>query len=134
MDGKTMQISSDPSGIKFDGGKPRFELTLVRALEAEVRVLTFGARKYTQCTSCSYDGLAAKHATEGCAGTLVDGAGNWRKVPGLRLRYLGAGLRHVFKYMRGEKIDSDSGESHLACAQCCFGFLLELDEEERVHR
>lgn len=88
---------------KHDCDKPRLDLLPVRAVEAMGRVLTFGARKYSD--------------------------DNWRAVESPR-RYVAAGLRHVFAYMRGEQCDKETGEHHLAHALCCFAFVLELDEGE----
>lgn len=94
-----------PDGRKDDQGKNRLGLLPPLALEAVGRVLTFGARKY---------------APE-----------NWRKVPDAKARYLDATLRHVVSYMKGERMDPETGESHLAHAACCLLFLLELDDVAR---
>jgi hypothetical protein len=85
------------SGIKYDGGKPRMELLPFEALEAVARVMAFGAVKY--------------------------GDHNWRGGMAW-LRLLGAALRHLGAWARGEKADPESGESHLAHAACCVLFLL----------
>ena len=92
-------------GIKKDGGKTRFDLLPFHALELVGQVLTKGAVTY--------------------------GPNNWRKVKGWRWRYMGAALRHIFAYLRGERID-DKGDRptnlpHLACALCCLMFVFEQD-------
>lgn len=91
----------EKKGTKLDVGKSRFDLVPVRAMTMFVAVLTFGAVKY--------------------------GANNWRNLIGWRWRYVGAGLRHVFAYMGGERCDSESGFHHLSHALCCFFFILEND-------
>lgn len=84
---------------KHDTDKPRMDLLPPAAIEAVARVLTHGAKKY--------------------------GDDNWRK--GERHRYVAALLRHVFAAMRGERTDTETGESHWAHAACCALFLVELD-------
>jgi len=82
---------------KFDSEKIRVDLLPVEALEDIAAVLTFGANKY--------------------------GSNNWRN--GLAYtRLLGALLRHVFAFMRGQDRDPESGLPHLAHAGCCILFLL----------
>lgn len=90
-------------GVKFDSGKPDWALAQWRTLDAYVRVLTFGARKYAP--------------------------DNWRKVPNLRARYFAAAMRHVMAWWRGELLDPETGEPHLAHAICCLAFLCELQIE-----
>lgn len=86
-------------GRKYDAEKPRFSLIPPAAIEEVVRVLTFGAAKYDD------------H--------------NYLKVENLEDRYRSALLRHVFADMRGERLDSETGLSHLAHAACCLLFILE---------
>ena len=75
----------------------------MKALTEQAKVLTFGATKYTP---------------EG-----------WREVPDAPNRYLDAAFRHLVAYSQGERYDDESGLPHLAHAQCCLSFLLELDLE-----
>jgi hypothetical protein len=72
------------------------------ALLAVAKVLTFGAEKY--------------------------GRDNWRQVSNAETRYLDAALRHINAYQRGEAVDHESGESHLAHAVCSLVFMLEMQE------
>lgn len=96
---------SDEVGVKYDAEKPRWDLLPVSAATAVVRVLTLGARKYSP--------------------------DNWRRVEGRRWRYYGAALRHLTAWWSGEKLDSETGENHLAHAACCILFLLSEDEESK---
>lgn len=91
-----------PIGLKFDGGKPRLGLLPPHATLAIARVLTAGSKKYSD--------------------------NNWLYVTGAETRYMDAMLRHIFSYMMGEKLDSETGESHLAHAGCCLMFLLDAQE------
>jgi hypothetical protein len=88
---------------KHDSEKPRWDLLPFEAVGAVVRVLTFGARKY------SPDG--------------------WRLVPESRRRYFAAAQRHLTAWWQGERTDSESGEHHLAHACACLLFLIALDPE-----
>lgn len=89
------------TGTKRDAGKNRLELFPFTALTMVGNVLTFGAAEY--------------------------GADNWRLVKGWRRRYMGAALRHVFKYMTGEHVDPETGLHHLSHSVCCLLFVLEQD-------
>lgn len=104
---KALKESQDPNftgGRKFDGGKPQYGLLPPLALRETVKVLTFGAEKYEP--------------------------DNWRRVPDAHRRYFDAAQRHLWDYKAGEKIDPESGVSHLAHALCCIMFMLDLDEQE----
>lgn len=89
-------------GRKDDAGKPRMDLILDMplALEAIGRVLTFGADKYAP--------------------------GGWQHVEDADSRYKSAGLRHELALARGEVVDPETGEHHLAHEVCCLLFRLEL--------
>lgn len=87
--------------MKHDAGKVRMDLLDPVAIEQLAQVLTFGAQKYE--------------------------AHNWRRGIS-KSRLLGAALRHLFSYMRGEDLDPESGLSHVAHAMCCCMFLLGLEK------
>lgn len=93
-------------GMKFDTEKPRLDLLSPIGVLAVAEVLTYGAKKYAP--------------------------NNWRNVIGWRWRYIGAALRHIFAYQRGERIDPESGLPRLAHAACCLLFMLELDLTDTV--
>jgi hypothetical protein len=87
-------------GTKFDSDKIRLELFSPWFIEEVGKVLTSGAIKY------------ADH--------------NWAK--GIRSsRLIGASLRHIYAYMRGEVHDPEWGYHHLAHATCCLMFLTHQD-------
>lgn len=92
------------TGSKHDSGKPVMVAVPPNALLAVARVLTFGAEKY--------------------------GRDNWQKVENMEMRYLDATLRHINAYQRGETVDPESGESHLAHAVCSLMFMLETRESK----
>lgn len=92
-----MTLSSTSKANKFDKGKAPLSLINRAALEAEARVLEFGANKY--------------------------GLLNWQNGMEHR-RLVDAVLRHVTAYADGEELDPESGLSHLAHARSGLGFLL----------
>lgn len=98
----SVEEAPPPTGSKHDSGKPLMGAVPPNALLAVAKVLTFGAEKY--------------------------GRDNWRQVESAETRYLDAALRHINAYQRGESVDPESGESHLAHAVCSLMFMLELQE------
>ena len=89
-------------GTKHDSGKPRTDLLPPDALLEVSKVFAFGGNKY--------------------------GDYNWCK--GFKWsRLLGAALRHLFAFMRGEDKDPESEHSHLAHAACCV--LMLISHEQR---
>lgn len=88
-------------GIKHDAGKLRMDLIPPSALEALAEVLTYGAQKYAP--------------------------NSWQAVE--PERYHAALLRHLCAWMRGEKVDVESGISHLRHVLCNAAFL--VDQEGR---
>lgn len=92
---------SEPTGKKYDTGKPRMGLISDYALFQEARVMEFGARKYAD--------------------------NNWRG--GLKWsRLVDAALRHIHSFNCGEDLDPETGLHHLAHARCCLAFLLEFTQ------
>jgi hypothetical protein len=91
-------------GRKDDQGKLQWSLLPVKPVEAVLRVLMFGAKKYTP--------------------------GNWMRVENAEERYFDAALRHLMAWRAGEKRDPESGQPHLAHAGCCILFMLWFE----IHR
>ena len=92
-------------GMKFDDGKPMWRLLPFRELREVVDTLTFGVKKYA-----------------------VD---NWKKVTPPE-RYIDAAFRHFTSWIEGEKIDPETGKSHLAHAVCNLLFLMWFDNEKKI--
>lgn len=89
-------MSLPAEGLRYNEGKPRYDLLDPDALEGIARVLEFGARKYA--------------------------AHNWRN--GLKfsdtIRSL---LSHAFAILRGETHDKESGLPHIDHLGCNWMFL-----------
>lgn len=80
--------------VKYDAGKPSYDLIPAQALEELAKVYTLGAQKYARR--------------------------NWEK--GMNwCRIFGAIMRHSWAWMRGETFDQESGLHHMAHA--AFGCL-----------
>ena len=78
-----------PDGVKYDGEKARFDLIPPGPLYDLAEVYTKGAQKYEDR--------------------------NWEK--GIKWgRIFAAIMRHLWKFWRGEHLDNESGQSHLAHA------------------
>ena len=75
-------------GMKYDGDKLRWDLLAWDAIEAIVDVYTYGAKKYAD--------------------------NNWQLID--KERYFAALCRHLVAHRKGEKVDAESGRSHLAHA------------------
>ena len=85
---------------KFDGDKLRYDLVPPSLIAGVADVLTFGAAKYD--------------------------ANNWKNVDDVS-RYVSAMYRHLEAWRAGEKLDDESGKSHLVHAATNLAFLIELD-------
>ena len=99
--GKTLDKEID-KGTKYDDGKIDWTLLPFDAVQEVVEVLKFGEKKY--------------------------GRDNWQGVS--KPRYISAAFRHLIAYTMGEKLDTESGKSHLAHAMCCLIFSLWHQQQE----
>ena len=86
---------------KQDAGKLPWELVPGDAVEEIVKVLDYGANKYT-----------ARGWEEGM---------HWS-------RCFGALMRHMWAWWRGEDKDQETGITHLAHAGCCILFLIAYEK------
>lgn len=96
------ELEEYQEGMKYDSEKPDYSLIPPHALEETVKVLTFGANKYSP--------------------------GNWKKLNSAWNRYFAAAQRHMWALQRNEENDPESGYHHAAHAACCLLFMLELDK------
>ena len=97
-------VSTDEA--KADREKPRWDLLPPGPVSDIVSVLSYGAEKYRP--------------------------NGWQTVPGARRRYLAALLRHLFAHMAGEKVDPESGLTHLSHVACNVVFLLAFERGDVV--
>ena len=99
------ETKTPDQAAKADGGKPRPTLVPVSLVEAVAEIREYGCRKY--------------HDPE-----------NWRKVE--PQRYRDALYRHWMAYLKGEKLDKESGLPHLWHLACNVAFLIEMEGENDV--
>lgn len=102
-----MKIANDVSkmareeiGRKQDNNKQRWDLLPLQPINEIVKVLTFGAKKYSD--------------------------NNWQQVSNAKERYYAALMRHIVAWREGEWLDDESKLPHLAHAGCCLIFLMWL--------
>ena len=93
--------------MKFDTSKLRYDLIPTSTTKALAQVLTYGAKKYKP--------------------------NNWQTVDDTD-RYVAALYRHLEAWRDGEKVDKESGLSHLAHALTNVAFLLHLDKPVKRRR
>lgn len=99
--GHSTLVTPTPVGVKHDSEKPRMDLLSPIALEELAKVLTFGAKKYAPY--------------------------NWAKGIAYS-RILGAMLRHLLAFSRGQDKDPETGLSHIAHLMCNCQFLLHFEK------
>ena len=86
--------------MKFDKDKLQYNLIPPKAMRELAKVLTYGAKKYKP--------------------------NNWQKVDD-STRYIDALYRHLEAWRSGEKLDSESGLSHLSHALTNIAFLIHFE-------
>lgn len=91
------EVKKSLGGIKYDSGKPRYDLLPPELLEEAAKVLTFGAQKYEPR--------------------------NWEAGMDWS-RPFAAMMRHLWAWWRGQDKDPETGFSHLSHAVCCVAFLI----------
>ena len=123
-------------GVKNDFQKDAWHLLPLVATRLAIRVLMYGAEKYTRRATCEKKCWQstldrAEHLGD-CPGDIVIiGAENWRHVQDGQTRYYDAALRHLTAWRDGEFLDDESGLPHLAHAIVSAMFALELAMKER---
>ena len=99
-------IAKQLDGVKYDNGKPRWDLLPIAEIEDRVKILTFGAEKYAP--------------------------NNWQKIE--PNRYVAAAFRHFTAWLKGDCVDSESGLSHLAHAGCNILFLMWFEKHGMIDK
>lgn len=95
--------------LKNDSEKIRLELLEPAFIEGIGKIITFGAKKYE--------------------------ANNWKKASSEENieRIKGSLLRHTMSYLKGERLDPESGESHLYHIGCNLMFLDYFDRQKLIN-
>ena len=92
------------TGVKFDKDKPDWSLLPLDVMEEVVQVLTLGNTKYSR--------------------------DNWKHLGDAENRHFAAMMRHVSTWQSGDKLDKETGLSHLSHAMCNLIFLLWGEQNE----
>ncbi len=97
---ESQKMVSKEGGLKYSKGKLEWSYFPFDAAKKIMEVIQYGHKKYEW--------------------------NNWKKNPAKV--YFDAGMRHLFAHLCGEKIDKDSGLTHLAMVNCNFLFALWVEE------
>jgi hypothetical protein len=101
------KLKAPEVGVKYDAGKLEWSLLPMESAEEIIKVLMFGSKKYAP--------------------------DNWKKIEGWDRRYFDAALRHMSAWKQGEKVDSETGITHIAHAACCLMFIISKElENDRI--
>jgi hypothetical protein len=99
-------LTNSPQALRYNQGKLEWSLVDFDSLEGLVRVLEYGAYKYSR--------------------------NNWKK--GMPVTQVSESLmRHLFAYLRGEDVDPESGCRHLSHVMCNVMFLEYIMREKPHH-
>ena len=90
-------------GVKYDQGKPRYDLIPWECMDDVAAVLTYGAQKYEP--------------------------DNWKRVSNSKSRYIAAAFRHLASRARGEIYDKETGLPHTSHCIACLLFLMWHDKQ-----
>lgn len=104
LDVEKSAANQHKDNLKYDDDKCRLDLVEPSLIEAVGWIRTFGIKKYPEVYG-------------------------YKKLEPWRI--MGALLRHINAYRSGEKVDAESGYSHLWHAACNLMFLIELERESK---
>jgi hypothetical protein len=108
LPGSDYDLDKRESGLRYNTGKLRWNLVDFKALETMVRVLEYGANKYTVKDS---KGVITHEGTD-----------NWKK--GLKVTEIcDSMMRHLFAFLAGEDTDPESKQLHVGHILCNALFL-----------
>ena len=101
----TPEMEARAEGIKHDSDKTRYDLIDWPFVEGMANVMTANVGKHEDDT--------------------------WKSIEPFRQKHFSALMRHVVKWMCGEKLDAETGMSHLYHAACRLMFLAWGDQKEK---
>lgn len=122
---------AENKALRYNSGKPQWSLVEFKSLEPLVRVLEYGAHKYSLFSTENGQTIKGSEISieESKKYTLISsGRDNWKL--GLdKTEILESLSRHLFALMDGEKVDSESGISHIGHILCNALFYSHYDKE-----
>jgi len=111
----------EEKALRFNSGKPKWSLVHYKSIVPMIRVLEYGAHKYS--TFISQDGsktVTGAEITQEEAKDwilLTSGRNNWKKPMDLK-EILESMQRHIAQLMDGEDCDLESGINHMGHIMC----------------
>lgn len=100
--------------LRYNEGKPQWSLVDFKSIEPLVRVMEYGAHKYSVFTDQEGNDVRGLDISLEDASSLTlksSGRENW-KISLDPMKCLESASRHLFALMSGEEIDPESGKSH----------------------
>jgi hypothetical protein len=91
-------MSEEVKALRYDQGKLDWTLLDWKALEPLVKVMMYGAKKYTVTKE---------------DGTVIDGRDNWKNKCDDPMQHIRCAFRHLIAIASGEDVDPESHERHL---------------------
>lgn len=113
-------MSGKNEALRYNTGKPKWSLVHFKSLLPMVRVLEYGAHKYSVFKSDTLDFIPGSQVTQEQAKKLEllsSGADNWKKGLG-RQNIIDSLLRHAAAIADGEWLDEESGLPHIGHLMC----------------
>ena len=107
--------------LRYNGGKPQWSLVEFSSLETMVRVLEYGAHKYSLFKDVNGNIIKGSEITIEEAANLEvfsSGKDNWKLGFANKLEILESLFRHLIALMRGEIYDKESGLPHIGHLMC----------------
>lgn len=121
--------------LRYNEGKPQWSLVHYKSIEPMIRVLEYGAHKYSifldefghEITGLQ---VSKEEVEKRNLVLLSSGKDNWKKSMDLK-KILESIQRHIASLMDGEEIDSESLISHIGHIQCnCMFYNYHKDQEK----
>lgn len=121
--------------LRYNDGKPQWSLVHYKSLEPMIKVLEYGAHKYSIFRDTKGDQYKGTEVSEERVDQLdlkliSTGANNWKKDMDLK-KILESIQRHLAALMDGEDMDSESKLSHMGHIQANALFFNYHTERER---
>lgn len=108
--------------LRYNTGKPQWSLVHYESIEPMIKVLEYGAHKYSifkDDNGVEYTGtqVSVQDVKKMNLTLVSSGRDNWKKPMDLK-KILESLQRHVAALMDGEELDSESEISHMGHIQC----------------
>ena len=110
------------NALRYNTGKPQWSLMSYKSMEPMIRVLEYGAHKYSVFkdelgNEYTGDKVSPEDVVKMNLILVSSGRDNWKKPMDLK-KILESLQRHVAALMDGEEFDSESGIHHMGHIQC----------------